>query len=160
MKLLLQGRSASASAVPAFCRRSFPIVTRLLAAARAVVRVVHWFLGSRGICGPPGDAVLAECEHPFVDEALPQGDACCSAGEPAAGQVGQGGAVSGEQVVDDQSRAEPEAGAVDGEQSFSQGGGDVAVTRQVRSPGRQARAQRSWGAALMAASSASGSVSK
>src|SRR5215471_1036990 len=57
----------------------------LVAAVRDVLRVVHRVVGSQGVCGPPGDAMLAEGAHPFVGDAVPQRDACCSLGEAGAG---------------------------------------------------------------------------
>jgi hypothetical protein len=56
-------------------------------------------------------------------------------GEPGAGEVGQVETVRGQQVIDDHSGAQAEAGGVDGEQSFLQGGVDVVVAWQVGDPG-------------------------
>ena len=74
--------------------------------------------GSQSVRGPPGDAVLAEDAHPLVGEAISQRDACCSRGEAGASEVEQVEIAGGQQVVDDHSPAQPEAGGVDGEQSF------------------------------------------
>ena len=94
-----------------------------------------------GVCGPPGDALFAEGAYPLVGEAVPEGNGCCSGGETGAGEVGQVQRVGGQQIVDDHPGAEPEAGGVDGEQSFAKGGADVVVAWQVRDPGPQACAE-------------------
>ena len=115
-------------------------------ASRSAPKIGIWggisrYIAFQGVCGPPGDAVFAEGPHPLVGEAVSQGNASCSPGEACAGEVGQVQRIGGQQVVDDHPCAEPEAGGIHGEQSFTQGGVHVVVAWQVRDPGPQACAE-------------------